>query len=227
MRICTRLGVYALILVLWGCQTDPSTDGQPTLQADVFVRYLHPDRQFKAEVLFREGDTLETARPWATTQPVVFEGRNLQSRELSDQVVRYETRYQADFDSLLQFSLPLPSGKTVPLSLTMPQITQLSISEIVDRSGTFRFSARPAVLREGDMLVLLFSDVNNRAASVSLEGPRDLSNLTLSGQALQNLAAGPGTVYAVRKKDGTQLIEGLTAHWSMEYYSGEQVVQLQ
>lgn len=230
---CACPPLYSLILAivafltLSGCQSDTPVKETTILHANLFVRYIYPDQEYKAEVVFKEGDTLATAQPIPAPGDVRFLERILPANQLSDDLTRYDLRFRSAFQSEMPFVLPNLNGQNVPFTLQLDAVAQLNISPIISRETSFLFSCTPADLQQDEMLILLFNDVDNRAASITIDGPADLSQLQLSGSELSQLAPGTGSVYAVKKKDGEQEVNGIITHWSIEYYSDERPVQIQ
>lgn len=228
---CTCL--YGIILTLSvfillpGCQPEAPAEGASTLHANLFVRYIYPDQEYKAEVVFKEGDSLASAEPTTAAGEVLFLERTLPANQLGEQLVRYDRRFRADFQPEMTFQLANLAGARVPVNLALRAITELDISPIINRETSFLFSCAPAELQEDEMLILLFTDADNRAASITIDGPANLAQLQLSGSELSQLVPGTGSVYAVKKKDGQEQVNGINTHWSIEYYSDERPVQIQ
>lgn len=228
---CTYVPGYTLMLLLLillpACQSDLPEEAVPTLHANLFVRYIYPEQEYKAEAVFKEGDTLSTAQPVPAPGKVEFMGRVLPANQLGNNLVRYDRRFTSIFQPDMTFLLTSPEGKATSLSVEITPISELNISPIISRETSFLFSCTPAELTENEMIILLFNDANNRAASITIEGPADLSQLQLSGDELGQLDRGAGSVYAVKKKDGQQKYDDIIAHWSIEYYSDERLIQIQ
>jgi len=174
-----------------------------------------------------EGDSLANAEPTATEGAVTFQGQNLELNELSDQLIRYEWDGQQAYEPEMMVKFDPPGKRAVDVALQMPAITGITISETIQRGQPFRLSVTPVSLAEDEMLVLLFSDLDNQAASVTIEGPKNLQSLQVPSFDLQNLKPGMGRVYGVRKKDQELQINGMDVRWSIEFYTDEQPVNIQ
>jgi len=215
---------------LWlcpGCVPESGNPGAPELYADVFVRYLFPDQAYKVQVSFMEGDSLANAEPTTMEGAVTFQGRDLDLKQLSDQLIRYEWEGQEAYESEMLVHFVAPGKRAVDVPLTMPAISGITISETILRGQPFRLSVAPGSLAEDEILVLLFSDLNNQAASLTIEGPKNLQDLQVPSFDLQKLAPGTGRVYGVRKKDQDTQINGMDVRWSVEFYTDEQPVNIQ
>ncbi len=223
----TGLLLLSFLCLCTGCTPESGNSSSPVLYADVFVRYLFPDQAYKVQVSFTEGDSLANATPTAIDGAVTFQGKTLELNQLSEQLIRYEWDGQGGYEPDMMVELN-PSGKrSAEVPVSMPAISGITISETIQRGQPFRLSVSPAALSEDEMLVLLFSDTNNQAASLTIEGPRDLQNLQIPSFDLQKLSPGLGRVYGVRKKDQQIQINGMDVRWSVEFYTDEQPVNIQ
>jgi len=216
-----------MFILFSGCTSETDVEEVVTLHANLFVRYIYPQQEYKAEVVFKEGDTLSSAQPVTIAGEVQFMDRVLPPNPLDDNLVRYDRRFKSAFEPKMTFLLPNTRGQETPFDLEILPLTELNISPIISRESAFLFSCTPATLTEKEAIILLFNDANNRAASITIEGPADLTQIQLSGNELGQLSPGVGTVYAVKKTDGQERQNDMVVHWSMEYYSDERPVQIQ
>lgn len=224
---CTGLLILACLGLFPGCTPESGNSGAPELYADVFVRYLFPDRAYKVQVSFMEGDSLANAEPTTMEGAVSFQGQKMELNQLSDQIIRYEWNGQRPYEPQMVVKFNPPGKRAVDVSLAMTSISGITISETILRGQPFRLSVSPAALAEDEILVLLFSDLNNQAASLTIEGPRNVQALQVPSFDLQKLAPGAGRVYGVRKKDRDTLINGMYVRRSVEFYTDEQPINIQ
>jgi hypothetical protein len=225
--LSTGLFVLACLWLFPACSPDSEHSGAPDLYADVFVRYLFPDQAYKVQVSFMEGDSLANAEPVTMEGAVSFQDQNLELNQLSEQLIRYEWDGQRAYEPEMVVRFNPPGKRAVDVPFGMTALTGITISETILRGQPFRLSVTPAALAEDEILVLLFSDLNNQAASLTIEGPRNLQALQVPSFDLQKLAPGPGRVYGVRKKDRDTLINGMDVRWSVEFYTDEQPINIQ
>lgn len=212
--------------MLPSCQQDHKLDYQQQKLMDVFVRYIYPEKAYKVQVSFSHMDSMQQLIPQVIDGQVLFHNHSLLKRSIGDQLIRYETNFRGDPEKEMKLIIQSASEWDLQQTLPMVPIDQVTISPSINREGYFDFSAAPSNLDKDEILVLLFSDQNNQAASISLNGPLNMTKTTVSGEALKNLSPGPGRVYAVRKKDVATSTKHIDIRWSTEFYTDEQSIEI-
>jgi hypothetical protein len=221
-----RLLLFVLT-VLIACQTN-SSDPQPRLFGEFYVRYLAPERLLRAEATFLKGDSIATAQPHAFEGGVAFQGSNMNARRLSDKLTRYQYEQLLAYPEKARFSFkPDPEKDPVNLNCSMSPLGNFSIPGGISRQSGFTLLAEGSRLTEDESLVLLFADPNNKASTIILKGPSKSDRHVFQGKQVADFAMGPHQLYLVKKKVTARDEERITAQITMEYFSDVLEVEVQ
>lgn len=195
MRL-TILGLLMATLLVTGCKRDPKVSTK--LFADFFVRYLQDVAEMKAQASFNEGDSLTTASPKTIQGGVAFQGSGMEMRSVQNTLVRYTMHRRSLFNPPFNFSYQGTNGEiqsyTVPLLGIDSFYVRGDVS--ITKGMTLVMKGAPYTPEEG--LVLLFSDSNNNAQSLSFNGFSG-NELFIPAEKLAILTPGPWKLYLVRK----------------------------
>lgn len=212
---------FCFLLGLGACQdTAPADEAPKKLFADLFVRYIAPQNEYKVSASFLEGDSLANAKSVAANGTVRFQGTPLEARRLPTEAVRYSTTYRRPYQAAHRFQFPGPRGE--------PQEAELSLSpieafEVVNGQASLSKGMKVYVpggaLGAEERLVFLFSDENNQAHSITIPGPFRQDIFSLHQLRLRKLKPGPHTLYLVRKSQFSENQEELKIRGEIEYYS--------
>jgi len=77
-------------------------------------------------------------------------------------------------------------------------------------------------LEEGESIVLLFSNAQNQATTITLTNPADRDTFKVAPIRLRKLKPGPHRMYLVKKQHRIHDFEEGTAQADIEYYTREQ-----
>lgn len=216
------ISAFAIITVLC-CSCDnsaPETASKtPTIYATLYVRYIQPDQQIKAEATFYEGDSLKTALPKAITGGTTFQNSGMGNRTLQDQVIRYG--YENTIEYPAQFSFGFKDGAEQPYThnYSMSPTGDFSIKEAISKTRGMTLILEGESLKKGERLVLLFSDAENKAYTVEMRGPTRSKEIPINAKQLEKLPVGKGQLYLVKKKLESVKLEFLDINAAAEYYT--------
>ena len=79
--------------------------------------------------------------------------------------------------------------------------------------------AQGSQLEQGESLVLLFSDQDNQASSITINGPSTSIEHFIPGKNLINLNLGKGQLYLVKKRQKSSIKDNFISVSAIEYYT--------
>ena len=89
----------------------------------------------------------------------------------------------------------------------------------ISKANGMTLIVRGGLLEKDESLVLLFSDTNNRASTVTVNGPSNSIEHFIPPTNLANLTLGSGKLYLVKKKDEVVEEKRSKTISSIEFYS--------
>lgn len=222
-RYLPLLLITLLAISASSCLSDgPAAAGQtgPQLFAELFIRYIEPQGQLKATASFLKGDSLATAQPTGLQGGLRLQGQLMPPRYLPNNVVRYQRIAKQPYDTTYTFSFTGLSGAPLSVPLQMPTPGSFRIKEgKASLTDGFTLQVDNGQLSEQESLVLLFSDAQSRASTITLTGPLNKNEFAIAGARLHRLRPGPHTLYLVRKKRSLARADGLTVAADLEFYT--------
>ena len=220
--------IVLLATVFSSCQQDAQPqDGQPCIYANLFVRYIAPQAQLKVTAAFREGDSINTAQPIEIPGGVKYQGQSLESRMLPGQQVRYIMDSKTPFATEHRFLFKDTNGKEQDLSLTLAPIDEFGvIGGSASLSEGMKLFIKGEQIEQDESIVLLFSDAENRATTITLTNPAARDTFPIAGVRLRKLKPGPHKIYLVKKQHQVIDLNGIQTTADIEYYTAEQAFQV-
>jgi len=224
--ISLPMSLILALLFLNACQDAPSPKGEEPAEllfADLYVRYIAPQQQYTASASFRQGDSLETAKSVSLPKPVHFESEEMSARVLPQGLTRYRLDDRSPYQESNTFTFSPPGGQPTPYRLQLSPIDSFEImggSASLSDGMALYLHGRP--LQDGERLVLLFNDAENKAESITLPGPQFDDTIKLHPLRLRKLSPGPHTVYLVRKISRDTQLANIRLRATAEYYSDSQ-----
>jgi hypothetical protein len=208
------LGMALLSCMMFSCNTEAGKDAPPHRYADLFIRYLDGENQLKATASFLEGDTLENATSYTPGQGIQFQGEAMQARPLPG-----GTRYLLETRAPYASSYIFTADFMPEFQISMPAIDSFGLAggQGSLSSGLQLYVDHPP--GKSESLVLFFSDANNQAYTLIVEGPVDGQVVKLSPSELKQLKPGTHELYLVKKKKVTEEKERFSVLANIEYYT--------
>lgn len=230
MRLSKFFLFVALIFSIASCQSsiEPKTkQNAKHIFAKYYVRYLQTEKELKAEVSFKEGDTLATARS-IVLNDVSFEKNKMKIQNLGkSHGIRYSVRKQSPYSQ--KYNFEYTSEHLGPLShqLEMEPITDFSVKDgIVKKAEGMILQWEGAPLTKQQKLVLLFTDEQKKAVPIQISGPTTESQITIDAEKLDLLSVGKGRLMVVKKQLSQTKEQFFTKISEMEFYSNNQDIEI-
>ena len=222
MKYFYILGLALTILLANACQSSEKKVEVPKAKP-VFinyeVRYLEQERELRALVSFKEGDSFKTATSKSFSN-INFQGSAMESQNLGQRGIRYILNRKGGYSSNLDFGYKNDDGIPIVYDLTMPVVGEFSIKEGIiskNKVATIVWNGEP--LDASHSLVFMFTDKDNKASSISIKGPTDLSEAFISSKSLADLSLGESQLYLVKKQVKNTKDENQTIISVVEYYT--------
>ena len=201
------------------CNQDTALVESTQLFEEYYVRFLQAEKELKAHASFFEGDSIQNAKPKIFFGGVAFQGGGMQMRNLPKGVVRYSsTLEKADFISPFKFRYKNDLGETIIEKIEMQGIDDFFIKGDISQSQGMTLSLNTE-LSDKESLVLLFSDEQNRAASIQIDGPSELLEHVINKEQTQRLQVGKGMLYLVKKQVNYREEKNRQISSTIEFYS--------
>lgn len=221
MKYIYVLSLVLFILLLSACQANekPNRTNAKPLFINYEVRYLEQEKELRALASFKEGDSLEVAVPKEFSN-TSFQGSAMDKQVLGERGFRYILSRKGPYSANLDFGYKNDDGIPVNYDLNMPEVGEFSIKE-----GTINKNTGATVMWKGEplddtqSLVLMFTDEKNKASSISVKGPTNLSEISLPLEALAKMASGNVQLYLVKKQILRTQEENQSILSVVEYYT--------
>lgn len=223
MRFLNYSIIAVLLLSFWTCKSDNTPDTPKTAKhifVNHYVRYLQSEHELKAEVTFKEGDTLASARSIVLAD-VNFEDTPMTAQNLGKNYgIRYSFRKKGPFKEQYQFNYTGNNIERQVHTVKMSPITEFLIKEgKVNKNSGATVVWNGEALGSNQAMVLLFTDVENKAIPVQVKGPTERSEIFLPAEKLKNLSSGKGQLMIVKKQFSNLREKSFTKTSEMEFYT--------
>ncbi len=210
-----------IAMLLGACQNSApkATKPKEKLFIDFFVRYLTDESQLKAQASFSEGISPDESRPKRIEGGVAFQASGMTEQNIQGKVIRYELERQGEYTGKFPFNLKDDEGQQREYLLKMSPIEDFFIKGDISKSKGMKLVVNGGLIKANEQLVLLFSDEESRAYSITLSGPAKTIEFNLSPEKTAPLRPGPGKLYLVKRQDNVEENEEISLVSSIEYYT--------
>lgn len=190
------------ILIMAGCGLNNKSHA-PKLSVDLYVRYLADNAEFMAQATFKEGDTIETARPKTMPGGVAFQHSGMEERDMSG-LVRYEVKRRGPFNPPFTFSFNNEKGEKDNIEVVVNPIDSFYVKGEAVKTKGLTIGLKASSISPEETLIALFSDQAGQSASLNFAGPFESGELFIPGSTLAALQPGKLQVYLVRTSTKTE-----------------------
>ena len=220
---------FLLLLSFTACQQDSTASNANDIKlfANYYVRYLQNEQQLKADASFRKGLEKEKATKIDLAGEVRLANKPLVPVRLNNTIFRYQLEETMDFRSSYDFVLEHDSGEATKHTIALSPIGKFSLENgLASKTDGFQLNWDGAKLEKNERILLMITDKNSKAHSVTINGPSANQMSKIKGADLTGLAAGNGYIYLVKKRmqeeiQGTTVINSLA-----EYYTDRILVEI-
>lgn len=216
--------VAGLAFLGFACRQKVSQEKTPPVFAEVFVRFLSPENEYKAQIMFFEGDSVGNARPKKLASGVRFQGQSMREKALGSYAFRYERIQPGPYTGRHVFDFQDDAGKKRNVVLSMSGIKQFRMETPLKLNTGGKLFIERQALQPGETLLLLFTDEQGNTFSVELEEGFSGDQVELTSRQIGGLHPGGYELYLVKKQELKTTRQNRTVFSSMEYYSPIQEV---
>ncbi len=220
------LAFILLISLCFSCNfSQKETTKKNILQVDYYVRYLQADKQFKVNISFTEIDSTKKIMP-RKMEEVLFANKVLNGKKIGNQY-RYQLATQMPFSENYGLTYRLNQTEIDSLAIPIQAMSDFSI-----KKGKVSKTAGTNLMFVGDeqsskeTLVLLFSDVNNKTATIKIGNHSQNAPIIILPEQVRHLAVGKGKVYLVKKQTVQTASKNLALTGLTEYYSAVKEIEI-
>ena len=207
-------------MFFFGCQRPRQQEEPKHLFAEFFVRYLQAEKELKAHVSFYEGDTVKTAVPKSFAGGATFQGHSMEARNLPGGTIRYIYEQLGTYADTFQFRFKDDFGQNRIIPVAMTPIDSFAVQGgQASRSAGMSLFARGGQLNQGESMVLLFSDEDQKASTIMLTGPSAGEEYRIPAAKVETLSPGKNTLYLVKKKRTAEKGDSLSVLADIEFYT--------
>ncbi|MBR9919879.1 MAG: hypothetical protein GYB31_03510 [Bacteroidetes bacterium] len=215
MKYCLPL---LCLLLLQACASEVQNNKEP-LTANFYMRYLADGQEYKAEATFLK-NTDGTQEAVEMKGGVSFQGSAMGKRVLSDQIIRYQYENSGTFPEKITFACKRESAEPwINFELKMIPVRRFNLPDTIGTANPAPLILPDGPLTAEEELVLIFSDPQNKAQSITLAGPSEGNSILLPVNQITKLGKGINTIYLVKKQRQKINKEGIDATVELEYYS--------
>ncbi len=210
------LGIF---LLLTACQPAAKQKKKASnIYSNFIVQYRQTDRLFLAEANYAIGDSLANAQATEVAS-VSFQGGLMELSSSARKALFYKTERQSDFQNLLKFKTTDASGKKTTTDLQFDALESFLVKGQISKEQGLTIAWKGLPLGEGENLLVLISDQNNKASSSTILGPTPRAEIKIEGAFLKDLKQGAGNLLLVRKKKGEKIESQSIVQYELSYYT--------
>lgn len=230
MRYPKSILIMLLIILTYSCKPEESVVEVPeSTWISVYARYLAPDQAYKTEVTFFKGDSALTALPSKIEGTVIIGDQTMQSRQLSDNMIRYQADFNGDFRKELSLEIEAKNidRKQLPIRFKKTPEVQVAQQKISLSQGGEIIFPTSVQLDDFEEIIIMLNDSKKQTASISIKGPSSLEKIAISSEMIASLKnIGTGNFYLLRKR--SVKTDDKNEFWDslIEYYSDEIEVEI-
>ena len=217
-----------VIVLLSACQTNETTkqENAKPLFITYEVRYLEQENELRAIAYFKAGDSLEVVVPVEVSNPT-FQGNAMEKQDLGEKGIRYIFNKKGPFNPTMEFGYTNNGGESANYKLYMSEVGKLSVKE-----GEINKNIGATILWDGDLvtssqtLIFMFTSNDNKATSISIKGPSEISEVAIFSESITQLVPGECQLYVVKKQVEKTEDQNQTITSAVEYYSSSIKIQV-
>lgn len=196
------IGIVSFLMLIGSCKSDSQHKAvsKDKISLNLYIRYLKDAGQFLAHADFFEEDSLVAdGTPIELAGTVSVQNNPMRLRNLPNNIIRYQYQNQEGVQAAYTFAFTTPDGSEQRYTAEMPIVNDFSIKAGI-RKSTGLVLVLDKALAEGEELLALFVNAENRITPVTIEGPTQSNEIPLTAGAIRDLTLGDGNLYLLKKK---------------------------
>lgn len=219
--------LLSLLLVTVACRETESPippPGRKKVFADFFIRYLAPEQQLRGQVSFWEGVNWKILDPFEPSGIVSFKNRQMKSSRLPGDQIRFSETFKGPYEEALAFRFRNRDGRYLQYELKMTPVRDFFVKGKISKREGATFVINGGVMSEEESLVFMFTDEQQQATAITIEGPMADIEIYIPGESLEGLKMGPGQLYLVKKQHRAESHPNLELTAAVEYYTEQREI---
>lgn len=220
---------FLFIFFFTACQsdTDVRQNNDIKLFADLYVRYLQNEQQMKAEASFKKGLNLKNAEKVDFDGEIKLNNRLLSPVKIKDAIFRYQLSQEQAFKERYNFALTEDNGDEANHSIKISPIAKFSLTEgAASKANGFELKWDGANLTKAERLLVMITDKNSKAHSISVNGPSENQSISITGADLEPLDTGNGYIYLVKKQENETIEQNTIISSLAEFYTDRILIEI-
>ncbi len=212
-----------LFSLYFSCDATQKKSAQANiLKMEYYVRYMHSDKQVKAEISFSEiADSTKKNIP-KKMEEVLFQNNVLDGKKIADRY-KYQGTMQIPFTDRFDFSYRNNITQVAVQTVSINPVTDFTIKKNkVSKLGGTTLTLVGNPLQAEETIVVLLSDVNNKTVTILA---KELS-IKITLEKVKDLSLGQGSIYVVRKQNIAKTTINYQLEGFTEYYSEVKEIEI-
>ena len=197
MNIFLKIFFFYIVLSLFSCANKVVHEDQ-RLGVEYYVRYLEPEGKIRVEATFYERDSLRKKK--IEVEKVYFQEEPLNVQALRAHGSRYQFEQKSAYPEMFNFKFIDNQGKSHLHESKMDPILLFSLRDRISKTQDMTLQWEGAPLLQGESIVLLFSDKEEKVVSYTHKGPTTTNTIQIPGKSINELSNGEGKLYLVKKR---------------------------
>ena len=219
MKYIYTFGAVLSFLLLNSCQSNDNQKADKPVFVNYEVRYLEQENELRALAYFKEGDSLQALETKEFSN-VLFQNNEMKKQNLGEKGFRYIFEKKGPYNPDMSFGYKNDKGDLINYNLSMPKLGDISIKEDnVDKSEGITIVWDGDLISSSQNIIIMFTSKDNKATSISLQGPSEASEVSISSISLEALTPGEGQFYIVKKQVLKTENQNQTIQAVVEYYT--------
>ncbi len=211
---------FTILVALFACSNEQKSKSEELLFAEYYLRYLESEGEMKAEATFAKGKDKKSARKTDLEGTITINGMGLDPIKIDGKTLRYQQVLKAKFKDNYTFQFIDDLDQKTDHAIRLAPINKFTIkSNTVSKIQGFTLEWVGSPLEKNEQLLVMITDKNGKAHSVTFNGATTTSSVQIPSSELTPLSEGEGYIYLVKKQAGNSNSDKMHILSEMEYYS--------
>lgn len=176
---------------------------------------------------FWEGVSWEILKPVEPSGIVSFENHKMKPSRLPGDQIRYSDSFSQAYEESLAFRFRNKDGRYLQYELKMTPVRDFFVKGKISKNDGATFVVNGGIMNKEEHLIFMFTDEQQRARAITVEGPTTDIEIHIPPEQLQDLTVGPGQLYLVKKQQRAESHPNLELIAAVEYYTGQHEVRVE
>lgn len=223
--ICLKL---LLILVVLGCKKRSQEQEKAVFYyANLYARYLQDEKHIKGTASFSKGSSLASSQSIQMEGGVSFFGHPMEEKKFGNDTRYIFEQTNADYSNQkMIFYFNGEKGEVEQYQFQMLPIRKVQLIGSASKSNGLKLSFSGGPIKSNQQLIVLFSDEQKKAHTLTLKGPIT-DTIELTADQIKDWTSGKGQLYLVKQENKEEKVDKWLIQTEIEFYSGVIDLELQ